>query len=45
LGTFAGFVEHILPDLRDEEIRKQVLATYRALANDSPAKGGPSDGD
>lgn len=32
LGTLAGFVEHVLPDLRDEEIRKKVLATHRALA-------------
>jgi hypothetical protein len=32
LGTFAGFVDQVLPDLRDEEIRKKVLATHRALA-------------
>jgi len=32
LGTIRGFVENLLPDLRDEEIRKQVLATYRALS-------------
>ena len=30
-GTFAGFVGHLLPDLRDEEILKKVMATYRAL--------------
>lgn len=45
LGTFAGFVEHVLPDLRDEEIRKKVLATHRELAKDSPPQGGPPDGD
>ncbi len=31
LGTFSGFVEHLLPDLRDEEILKKVMATFRAL--------------
>ncbi len=45
LGTIGGFVEHILPDLRDEEIRKKVLATHRALAKGGSAQGGPSDGD
>ena len=32
IGTFAGFVDWILPDLRDEEIRMKVLATHNALA-------------
>ena len=32
IGTFAGFVNWILPDLRDEEIRKKVLATHNVLA-------------
>lgn len=45
LGTFAGFVDQLLPDLRDEEIRKKVLATQHALATDSPAAGGVLDGD
>ena len=45
VGTLAGFVEHALPDLRDEEIRKKVLATHRALANSGPAPGGTADGD
>ncbi len=31
LGTFAGFVEYLLPDLGDEEILKKVMATFRAL--------------
>lgn len=45
LGTFKGFVNHILPDLRDEEILKKVLATHRALAKSSPLQGGAEDGD
>jgi hypothetical protein len=34
-GTFTGFVEHILPDLRDEEVRRKVVATWRAVAPDA----------
>ena len=45
LGTFAGFVNEGLPDLRDEEIRKKVLATHSALAKNIQAGGGPLDGD
>lgn len=45
LGTLAGFVEHVLPDLRDEEIRKRVLATHRALANSNPPQQDATDGD
>lgn len=45
IGKLAGFVEHVLPDLRDEEIQKKVFATYRALRKDSPPPGGPADGD
>lgn len=45
IGTLAGFVKHVLPDLRDEEIRKKVLATHRALAKDTPALGGSPNGD
>jgi hypothetical protein len=30
-GTFTGFVKHVLPDLRDEEVRRKVMATQRAL--------------
>ncbi len=44
IGTLAGFVEHVLPDLRDEDIRKKVLATYRALSKDNLPLGGPPDG-
>lgn len=45
LGALAGFVDQVLPDLRDEEIRKRVLATHRALAKSSPAQGDPPGGD
>ncbi|MBZ0159154.1 MAG: SIR2 family protein [bacterium] len=45
LGTLAGFVDQALPDLRDEEIRKKVLATHRALAKTSPTEGDEADGD
>jgi hypothetical protein len=45
LGAFAGFVDRLLPDLRDEEVRKKVLATRRALSATSPPEGGGSDGD
>jgi hypothetical protein len=45
LGTLAGFVDQVLPDLRDEEIRKKVLATHRALAKGSRAQGDTPDGD
>lgn len=39
LGSFAGFVRHVLPDLRDEEISKKVLATQRALARSGGGEG------
>jgi hypothetical protein len=32
LGTFSRFVEDALPDLRDEDIRRQVVKTHRALS-------------
>lgn len=44
LGMFSGFVQHILPDLRDEEIRQKVLTTYRVLVNDGATKGVTPDG-
>ena len=43
-GTFSGFVEHVLPDLRDEEVRCKIMATYRALRPD-PAKTGVKEDD
>lgn len=45
IGTLAGFVNQLLPDLRDEEILKKVLATHRALARERHAQGGSADGD
>jgi hypothetical protein len=38
-GTFAGFVKHVLPDLSDEEVRRKVMATHRAL------RPGPAEAD
>jgi len=43
LGTFAAFVQHALPDLVDEEIRKKALATQRALREASETTEGYSD--
>jgi len=37
-GTFSGFVRHVLPDLRDEEVRRKVMTTYRALAPGADAQ-------
>ncbi|MGQ9677494.1 MAG: SIR2 family protein, partial [Chloroflexota bacterium] len=45
LGTFAGFVDQVLPDLRDEEIRKKVLETHRALASSGSDPGGMTNGE
>lgn len=44
-GTFSGFVEHVLPDLRDEEVRRKVMATYRALRPDAAKTDVKEDGD
>jgi SIR2-like domain len=33
-GTFGGFVERVLPDLRDEDVRRKIAATWRALRSD-----------
>ena len=43
-GTLAGFVDHAFPDLRDEDIRKKVLATHNALATRGTTQGGFPDG-
>ena len=46
LGKIAGFVDQVLPDLRDEEIRKKVLETHKAVQEfRSPPEGNMSDGD
>ena len=47
LGTITGFVNKVLPDLRDEEIRKKVLTTHKALQElreRNPASEDASDG-
>jgi len=45
IGTLSGFVAHVLPDLRDEEIQKKVLATHRALSKISTDSGDAPDGE
>ena len=42
IGTFSGFVNRLLPDLRDEEIRKRVMDTHRALGLKSDSGDGAS---
>ena len=45
LGRFAKFVEHVLPNLQDEDTLKKVMATHRALSEPRPlARDGVSDG-
>ena len=43
VGKFSWFVDKILPDLRDEEISKKVLATRRALLPPTDDDRGSSD--
>lgn len=38
LGTFRGFVESALPDLREEEVEERVQSTFRALGVNSGSK-------
>lgn len=45
IGTLAGFVDQLLPDLRDEEILRKVLSTHRALARESHPLGDRADGE
>jgi len=45
LGKLSGFVNEVLPDLRDEEIRMKVLATHRALSALNPVEEVASHGD
>ena len=43
LGTLAGFVDEVLPDLHDEEILRKVFATQSALPNERrPGRGAAS---
>jgi len=39
IGKFSGFVKYALADLRDEEIRKRVVGTYRALSEKDEKTG------
>lgn len=45
LGTLERFVSQVLPDLRDEDVRKKVLATCRALDPKARVEGGSDGGD
>ena len=42
-GTFEGFVEKILPDLHDEDIRRKVLETYNAITRNKSKRGNHND--
>lgn len=33
-GTFTGFVEHVLPDLHDEQVMGKIMETHRTLGNE-----------
>ena len=44
LGKFSGFVHHLLPDLQDEEIRKRVMDTRRALTQSQTHESRASNG-
>ncbi len=35
IGTFKGFVEYLLPDLRESEIQEKVIKTYNALTKEN----------
>jgi len=45
LGKISGFVEQLLPDLHDEDIRKKVLATWKTLDPKRKHEGKVPDGD
>jgi len=45
LGTFAGFVRHALPDLREDEIQAKVHETWRALGAVSSTPKNEHEGD
>lgn len=36
-GTFSGFVEHVLANLHDEEIRREIARSYEALGVRAPS--------
>jgi len=41
-GTFEGFVENVLPDLADEDMRQKIIRTFQSLA-EHPAGDGLHD--
>ena len=43
LGYFSGFVNDVLPDLRDEEVDRKVMETHRALSGPTYRERGDSD--
>jgi hypothetical protein len=43
LGTFRGFVDNALPDLREEEVEERVQSTFKALGMSSIVEGGRDD--
>ncbi|HBE47186.1 conserved hypothetical protein [uncultured spirochete] len=44
IGTFEGFVKEVLPDLREEEILKKVVATHQSLSKkENTGRGDMSD--
>jgi len=43
LGKLAGFVHHVLPDLQNEDIRRRVLITRRALGQIQSLESGARD--
>lgn len=45
LGRFSQFVDRLLPDLRDQDVRLKVLATQRALTHSTQKDEGGADGD
>jgi len=47
LGRFPAFAANVLPDLRDEEILRKVIATHQSLATivNDPGDSGAADGE
>lgn len=42
-GTFEGFVDEMLPDLHDEDIRRKVLETYKAITRNNSKRRNHND--
>jgi len=45
LGTFRGFVDHALPDLREQDVEERVQSTFRALGIKSNIEDAGRDGE